>query len=589
MRTIARRIGSGGAERVDAKERKVIGDSGVPGVSPYRSSSDKVLTNMTVLPRNIELRFLGPLPAEILSQIFDYYIANVDNARDKHKPSQYDLPFPSIRQGQLTLVRVSRPWRQLACSTTSIWTTFAVDFQDHVTSKSLLEMAEFWLVQSGTRPLHISLYNSSLFEPITPKPFADIFNFFCQEKHMKRWKTLQLCFPSWLPGGGWSGSQADNQWRDKLDFLVSLRTKTPLLQKVIVDFATYAEPHSTGGSLAPLIMSSPALTHMTWLYDLKPFVSQCGTSGGYSPLQKLVFLELGNNQSQNSMQRCIDADVRRVLHCTPVLKTLTVALANQNHAPDPDEAVAPPLTLLHLHTLIITHDGRFGNFIDSLTLPMLTTLLIRTNTSLDTNDVDWPYGTPQERNVATLLRRSGCSLTTLKLELPNDDKEDADHGTSDSQPLDLLGLSLPPSREHLYNSLITLDLSSPLLVCTVFPGLLRAFSQNVSIGAPILPRLRTLQLSIDLGVQSDLFEQFLSALVLSMQRHGANEAETVGSFASLKELRFLLFADALGDLGVETRGPSQAVVKYFAQLGEAGVEVSYAYESQIIHADAELL
>lgn len=82
------------------------------------------------------------LPVEVLSEIF-----------------AYTLPHPpelSPRFSPLVLTHVSRHWRHVTLSTTSLWSAVFVS-QKHVKLDGLMSMIQLWLQRSGSHPLHVSV------------------------------------------------------------------------------------------------------------------------------------------------------------------------------------------------------------------------------------------------------------------------------------------------------------------------------------------------------------------------------------------------------------------------------------------------
>jgi len=137
--------------------------------------------------------YFARLPIELQTQIFTECISQpFGQLMDEHQAPQ-------------VLVSVCKDWRDLAYSTSSLWSSFQVhfgtwtlNFKDPEGDAVLLSRMKLWLRRSGNHFLSVKL----LYEPPMPFPRDRKLSRFPEEalallvQHSSRWRDIELAIPS---------------------------------------------------------------------------------------------------------------------------------------------------------------------------------------------------------------------------------------------------------------------------------------------------------------------------------------------------------------------------------------------------------
>ena len=152
---------------------------------------DACLERLTVKRYDVKRkinRFHSPivrqLPPDVISTVFEFCLP--DFADYEPFPSKVDLRFP------LSLGAICSDWREVAWSTSRLWSSLVVCFKPHTA------IVQEWLARSGQLPLSIRI----LAHPYKPVPrdwhqaisaLADIIN-----QYSNRWFEFDLCIPHYF-------------------------------------------------------------------------------------------------------------------------------------------------------------------------------------------------------------------------------------------------------------------------------------------------------------------------------------------------------------------------------------------------------
>ena len=139
-------------------------------------------------------RFHSPiirhLPPDVMSTIFEFclpYFSDHHDHRLAFRSTEKDSSFP------LSLGAVCSYWRDIAWSTSSLWSSLAVHVRSKHDPHIIAGVAQEWLARSGQLPLTIrvlaSPYDWKAMK--TTSALADIIN-----RYSTRWSYLDLGIPS---------------------------------------------------------------------------------------------------------------------------------------------------------------------------------------------------------------------------------------------------------------------------------------------------------------------------------------------------------------------------------------------------------
>ena len=120
------------------------------------------------------------LPPDIMSTIFELCLP--DFAKFSTYYTKEDLSFP------LSLGAICSYWREIAWSTSSLWSSMVLHVQSKHNSHIVTGIAKEWLARSGRHPLSIRISSSS--KNKTLSRLANIIN-----EHSTRWSDLDLNMP----------------------------------------------------------------------------------------------------------------------------------------------------------------------------------------------------------------------------------------------------------------------------------------------------------------------------------------------------------------------------------------------------------
>ncbi|KAK0201984.1 hypothetical protein DFS33DRAFT_1386271 [Desarmillaria ectypa] len=295
------------------------------------------------------------LPEDVLLKIFEHGCA-------ESRRTVLDL-----KSMPWLLTHICSHWRSLVRSSPTLWRFFRVVAKDCYSYRESrqLEIANEFLRLSGQCPLHISIESADI-------PFLNILI-----SQGMRWHTAVMPL---MP--------------DILHYVQE--ANFPLLRRVTIMDEPVEDPDDSISEVG-IFQHAPLLTAAT-------INTENGNLFKFHALTHLTVWCLGDNWTD--VIRQLNAVASTLTHCTLSFRVLVNRHAVLRLRPLPDA------TLPHLLSLTVREpqsfdpsDKDYFKFLDHLTLPSLTSLAL--HTFLHYHNV--------AEAVVSLIRRSRCSLTSLKL------------------------------------------------------------------------------------------------------------------------------------------------------------------------------
>ncbi|KJA17349.1 hypothetical protein HYPSUDRAFT_1023963 [Hypholoma sublateritium FD-334 SS-4] len=426
------------------------------------------------------------LPADVIAQIFCEACRPIPNDQDWTR--QF---YP------LWLGRFCRAWRQIAWSTSELWTTIVVRTRCKgivpPNYPNQLELLEQWVERTKGRKLDILFDDSSelpafLFSAPSPASLLQVL-----VSHSERWESIELHFPK--------------IWNEISPFTPAQPLSLPNLRSVTLRSELYGEnnpPPPQNFTLAPLLRNLE-FSHIS--VERIAFII-------LPPSRKIIRLTLTS---------CSALSLRGFCKKFPHLQEVTFASTEAGLLHH------PPNTVLHerLSSLTIKSAVNYTFFFNQLTLPSLKQLNI---------ELGRPLAYTQE--LLPFLERSACMLTTLTLKGPI---------TREYDLIELLqGI---PSLEvlHLVNNVARCDtfrLADTGLGSTFFEQL------DPDEAAPYLTSLAVFSYSGILAVQAiDFMEPFIvRARVRDAPEYAPDEPDAPGTRKVARLRQATIRADQYSDV-----------------------------------------
>ncbi|KAJ7447568.1 hypothetical protein B0H11DRAFT_2290139 [Mycena galericulata] len=251
------------------------------------------------------------IPPEITGQVFSFYVENPHIGIAPDDPGRSPLPLASV----------CRRWRDICLSMPRLWSALRIYSTYSASESNIFDLLQRWISRAGSHPLDLELSGS----PILSTPAA-ILSHLAHYSH--QWRILRLSFhlPSSFPN-------------DKI------QGRVPCLTKLTINII--------GGYDVPEMVT--AFRDAPRLRDVQLF-------GASFRSLSLPWIQLTSlNFSGGTLSNCVE-----ILEQTPNLELLSVHLLTKTRIGK------PPLTLLHLHTLVFQCDHAIM-LLDYLTLPALKT------------------------------------------------------------------------------------------------------------------------------------------------------------------------------------------------------------------------
>lgn len=427
------------------------------------------------------------LPADVIAQIFCEACRPIPN--DENWTRQF---YP------LWLGRFCRAWRQIAWSTSELWTTIVVRTRCkgmvHPIYPNQLELLEQWLERTKGRKLDILFDDSSelpayLYSAPSPASLMQVL-----VSHSERWESLELHFPK--------------IWNEISPFTTPVQPLSlPNLCSVTIRSTIHGEnnqPPPQNFTLAPLLRN---------------------LEFSYVSFERIAFIILPPNRkiTHLTLSSCGHLSLRSFCKKFPHLQEVTFA------STEAELLARPPHTALHerLSSLTIKLAINYTFFFNQLTLPALKNLNV---------ELERPLTYTQE--LLPFLERSACMLTALTLKGPI---------TREYDLIELLqGI---PSLEalHLVNKVAWPGAFRP-----TDTGLGSTFFEQLDPdeAAPYLPSLAVFSYSGILAVQAiDFMEPFIvRARVRDAPEYAPDEPDAPGTRKAARLRRATIRADQYSDV-----------------------------------------
>ncbi|KAF9553380.1 hypothetical protein CPC08DRAFT_767580 [Agrocybe pediades] len=113
------------------------------------------------------------LPPEILSTIFEFYVARALAPSLPEDIHEFEAPQSQILPIPLVLSQVCHRWREVALSTPQIWTTFALSLDPCCRSPGL-DLMRAWVSRTRNHALTVHLYSSLRNDYRSPSPHPSL-------------------------------------------------------------------------------------------------------------------------------------------------------------------------------------------------------------------------------------------------------------------------------------------------------------------------------------------------------------------------------------------------------------------------------
>lgn len=298
------------------------------------------------------------LPVEILVYIFQLLRPSMTqdyNPTDRHP-----------RVAMFALSSVCRLWRQLACTTSSLWKYCWLSYRHP-------ELNTLWLNRAGTQPL-------SLFGQI--RPFGDV----------RSWRPFMESIIPYF-GQCYELDLVCDGFHDRLDGFSSIPITAPMLKKVRVrqSFSTNLPP-----VLVNIIQNAPRLENL--------IVDNVDDLCGHA-FDALQVIDIRHTSLRQAM--AIISNAPNLHHCTIHSSVFDTRNAG---------SLIPGLPLIHDHIRTLSIQWRgvdaagYVPWLESLTLPSLSNLSLTSETA-GSNFMPWA-----SVEFLEFLSRSKCRLEALEID-----------------------------------------------------------------------------------------------------------------------------------------------------------------------------
>ncbi|KAJ7578717.1 hypothetical protein C8J56DRAFT_1111824 [Mycena floridula] len=315
-------------------------------ISRLTATIDKLVLQRETLQRNIASykAIIAPirlLPEDVLREIFVRCLPCSEAAATVTT----DAP--------LLLGRICRSWRELALSTTALWTSIHVKFShllDLPRGQRLCQEVQTWLGRSGTCSLAINVeYVRLIDERLNADLFKDLVIDFIKSltSDSTRWRSVEITAPSQFLLPLASLSQGD----------------VPRLEK----FSHSVPPLQTGTEVGENLWESLEILEGESLRDVSLRTFMPGNTTAVTSKLKLGQLTRLN---LNTGSECTFIYAADILSRCPNLTACSLSITN---CQDPGTAShLQPVTLLHLSTFTIT----FNYYAGELTTDSVASLVV---------------------------------------------------------------------------------------------------------------------------------------------------------------------------------------------------------------------
>ncbi|KAL0945336.1 hypothetical protein HGRIS_000834 [Hohenbuehelia grisea] len=419
--------------------------------SPLQSlmSFHQLITSTPIIDRNLACDFIISPPEDLINRLpFEILLIIFTICCDDGVISS-DVIRRTV-QTNVLLSHVCRNWRDVVCRSPRLWSTIIIKFMSE--PERTLARIRTYIERSGTRPLDIVWtefgYRRQMGMPVIRELFST----------SHRWRTLDFQLPPHA-----------------------------------ID---YFDAHPIVGGCPQLESASISLSHWDPV-DAQRFIDQLHLAQPEGSLTALTWRGDGDSRLPSTMpwaqlkRLSLDAklsveDVCTVLkHCTSGLRDLYIGNLVQQRGDfddfDMDALLGSPsigssqdnrdhscdIILQSLEKLTVVTADASKHLFNRLQVPVLRALRVESS--------NWARGPIHHQELERLLRRSMCTVRSLKLDDPNIDEDY------------LLVLLQQETLQHLQ----CLDIQQPMVTSTLLSLLTPDYSWAAS---PTMPELRTLRL-----------------------------------------------------------------------------------------------
>ncbi|KAF8161355.1 hypothetical protein B0H34DRAFT_700614 [Crassisporium funariophilum] len=336
------------------------------------STGQEVVGDLDLSLSNASVGGFLTLPSEIMGQIFH------ESCQTKHEQWYHRRPVAKSDYHPLNLGNVCKAWRQVAWSTSELWSIVRIHLFKSDSEEKILERGRLlkeWLGRASGRPLDLSFqYWSDAFEeartshrpPTVPIEIIDTLVLHCE-----RWRSLELSIP--MP------------WCDRL-----IRPNVSLPALHTLHFSTKGRTGSTR-------IDTLSITNAPKLEEL--ILNSCGFGDINLPKHQIRKLAL-QMSSQVDIRVAVYQFFPNVVECR--------FLVHDNYILHNPHAV---VILPYLQTLEITqmtsNESRLKLLLDGLQTPYLSYLKL---TTLGVSRIKCPV-------IQSFLISSGCFLSELHFQV----------------------------------------------------------------------------------------------------------------------------------------------------------------------------
>ncbi|KAL0947423.1 hypothetical protein HGRIS_013535 [Hohenbuehelia grisea] len=313
---------------------------------------------------------INNIPVEVMQEIFTRCLPS-----DRYiKPNAYDTP--------MALMQVSSAWRNVAISTSKLWSSLyiMVSNDNHVKSAQLMRV---WLERSKQRPISLFLCASNASLANLSEVYAMVVS------NIHRMKHLRLSLPFF----------------DRTPLIKLLNSGAPFLEELEVRLSRNVRQrrnhfHPAGERIPEFTLtasSAPRLRSLIWQNNTQSFLTPCRFD--FSTITELTM------HDTLSSEQCV-----AILKGCPALRTCRLSCYSMPGDLLPTEQPIVHSALKHLSITMSTEGGPLFN---RLTLPALE--ILRLTDVISAIDDEFDFQLWNQATFIDFLRCSRCALTELQL------------------------------------------------------------------------------------------------------------------------------------------------------------------------------